>query len=240
VNHRILLPTNGSLPALVATKEAVRLAKEKGATLVILRVIEQDPAMYLEQVSEDVGLRGGTGVDGVLFAQQLASESGLKTEIMEREGAVTGEILRAADEAKVSMIVMGSSNPRGLAGLYLGNVAEAVTKKAKVSVFIIKPTEEDIEAALKLAKTPLPTPEENALRSIIHSRKFKVGLGLFGIYGVLYTTFTVLGTFGRDVMSTRIAGLNVGLIMGMTVILLAIAMAVSFNYYAVKVEREGQ
>jgi len=57
---------------------------------------------------------------------------------------------------------------------------------------------------------------------------------------VLYTTFTVLGTFGRDVMSTRIAGLNVGLIMGMTVILLAIAMAVSFNYYAVKVEREGQ
>jgi len=240
MNHRILLPTNGSLPALVATKEAVRLAKEKGATLVILNVVEQDPAMYLEQVSEDVGLRGGTGVDGVIFAQTLASEAGVKTEIMVREGAVTGEIIRAADEAKVSMIVMGSSNPRGLSGLYLGNVAEAVTKKAKVSVFIIKPTEEEIEVALKLAKTPPPTPEENALRSIIHSRKFMVGLGLFSIYAVLYTAFTLLGTFGRDIMATRVAGMNVGLFMGMTVILLAIVMALSFNYYAVKVEKEGR
>jgi nucleotide-binding universal stress UspA family protein/uncharacterized membrane protein (DUF485 family) len=225
---------------LVATKEAVRLAKEKGATLVILNVVEQDPAMYLEQVSEDVGLGGGTGVDGVLFAQQLASEAGIKTEIMVREGAVTGEIIRAADEARVSMIVMGSSNPRGLAGLYLGNVAEAVTKRAKVSVYIIKPTEEEIEAAMRLAKTPLPTPEESALRSIIHSRKFKVGLALFGIYGILYTIFTVLGTFGRDVMSTRIGSLNLGLVMGLTVIALAIIMALSFNYYAVKVEKEGR
>jgi len=225
---------------LVATKEAVRLAKEKGATLVILNVVEQDPAMYLEQVSEDVGLGGGTGVDGVLFAQQLASEAGIKTEIMVREGAVTGEIIRAADEARVSMIVMGSSNPRGLAGLYLGNVAEAVTKRAKVSVYIIKPTEEEIEAAMRLAKTPLPTPEESALRSIIHSRKFKVGLALFGIYGILYTIFTVLGTFGRGVMSTRIGSLNLGLVMGLTVIALAIIMALSFNYYAVKVEKEGR
>lgn len=240
MNHRILLPTNGSLPALVATKEAVRLAKEKGATLIILNVVEQDPAMYLEQVSEDVGLRGGTGVDGVIFAQALADEAGVKTEIMVREGAVTGEIIRAAEEAQVSMIVMGSSNPRGLAGLYLGNVAEAVTKKAKVSVFIIKPTEEEIEVALKLAKTPLPTPEENALRSIIHSRKFMVGLGLFSIYIVLYTAFTLLGTFGRDIMATRMAGMNLGLYLGMTVILLAIIMALSFNYYAVRVEKEGR
>lgn len=234
---RILLPTNGSLPALVATREAVRLAREKGATLVILNVVEQDPAMYLEQVSEDLGLKGGTGVDGVLFAQQLASENGVKTEIMVREGAVTGEILRAADEAGVSMIVMGSSNPRGLTGLYLGSVAEAVTKRAKVSVYIIKPTEEEIEAALRLARAPLPSPEENALRAIVHSRKFKVGLGLFAGYGALYTAFTVLGTFGRDAMATRVAGLNLGLVMGMTVILLAITMALAFNYYAVRAER---
>ena len=204
----------------MATKEAVRLAKEKGATLVILRVVEQDPAMYLEQVSEDVGLRGGTGVDGVLFAQQLASESGLKTEIMEREGAVTGEILRAADEAKVSMIVMGSSNPRGLAGLYLGNVAEAVTKKAKVSVFIIKPTEEDIEAALKLAKTPLPTPEENALRSIIHSRKFRSDWDCSHLWGAVHHVHRA-GHLRAGYHGHRIAGRRRA-VMGMTVILLAI------------------
>ena len=149
MNHRILLPTNGSLPALVATKEAVRIAKEKGATLVILNVIEQESATYTEQVREDVGLHGGTGVDGVAFALQLANEAGLKTEVLVKEGAVTGEIVKTSEEAEVSMIVMGSSNPRGLAGLYLGDVAEAVTKRAKISVFIIKPTDEEIERVLE-------------------------------------------------------------------------------------------
>ncbi|MDD1772199.1 MAG: universal stress protein [Methanomassiliicoccales archaeon] len=237
---RILLPTNGSLPALVATQAAVRIAKEKGATLVILKVIEQDPALYIEKVSEDVSQRGGTGIDGTTFALQLANKVGLRTEVLVREGAVTGEILRASEEDGIDMIVMGSSNPRGLSGLYLGNVAEAVTKRAKVSVYIVKPTEEEIEVALAMA---MPTPiaeEKDELSAIIHSRKFRIGLWLFSAYAVLYGTFTILGTFGKDVLKEHVAGLNVGLIMGMTVIVLAIVMALAFNYYAVRVEKGEQ
>jgi nucleotide-binding universal stress UspA family protein/uncharacterized membrane protein (DUF485 family) len=238
VNHRILLPTNGSLPALVATRTAVRMAKDRGATLIILRVIEQDASLYIEQVSEDVGRRGGTGVDGVAFALKLAKEVGLKTEVLEKEGAVTGEILKASEEAQVSMIIMGSSNPHGLSGLYLGNVAEAVTKRAKVSVYIIKPTEEEMAEVLSLTR-PAPVIEDaDALHAIIHSRKFMVGLALFTIYSVFYAIFTLLGTYGRDVLKERMLGLNLGLIMGMTVILMAIVMALAFNYYAVKVEKE--
>jgi len=233
------LPTNGSLPALVATREAVRIARDKGAALVILNVVEQDVNTYVEQISEDLGRRGSE-IDGVAFAQQLAKEAGLRTEVLVREGAVTGEILRAADESGISMIVMGSSNPRGLAGLYLGNVAEAVTKKAKVSVYIVKPTEEEIEAVLAMAKPRPVTVEEQALSAIIHSRKFKVGLALFSVYGVLYLIFTALGTYGRDIMATRLGGMNLGLVLGMTVILLAIIMALSFNMYAVRLERAGE
>jgi nucleotide-binding universal stress UspA family protein/uncharacterized membrane protein (DUF485 family) len=224
----------------VATKEAVRIAKEKGATLVILNVIEQEPASYIEQVREDVGMHGGTGVDGVAFAQQLAKEAGLKTEVLIKEGAVTGEIVKTSEEAEVSMIVMGSSNPRGLAGLYLGDVAEAVTKRAKISVFIIKPTDEEIERVLAMVKPKAVVVEEDALYAITHSKKFKVGLFLFIIYGALYTVFTALGTYGRDIMKERVIGLNVGIIMGISVILLAIIMAVTFNHYAVRIEREGK
>ncbi|MCX6651450.1 MAG: universal stress protein [Methanomassiliicoccales archaeon] len=240
MNHRILLPTNGSLPALVATRTAVRIAKDRGATLIILRVIEQDASLYIEHVSEDVGTRGGTGVDGVAFALRLAEEAGLKTEVLEKEGAVTGEILKASEEAEVSMIVMGSSNPHGLSGLYLGNVAEAVTRKAKVSVYIVKPTEEEMEEALALTKPALVVEEKDALSLIIHSRKFMVGLVLFSIYTIFYAAFTILGTFGRDILKERMLGLNLGIIMGLVVIVMAIVMAVTFNYYAVKVEKEGQ
>lgn len=237
---RILLPTNGSLPALVATQAAVRIAKEKDAVLVILRVVEQDAALYIEQVSEDIGLRGGTGVDGIAFALQLAKQAGLRTEVLEREGAVTGEILRAAEEDGIDMIVMGSSNPRGLSGLYLGNVAEAVTRRAKVSVYIVKPTEAEMDAALALAKPQPAVEEKDELSAIVHSRKFRVGLWLFSGYAALYATFTILGTFGKEVLKEHVAGLNLGLIMGMTVIGLAIVMALAFNHYAVRLEREGQ
>lgn len=238
MNHRILLPTNGSLPALVATKTAVALAKERGATLILLHVIEQDTNLYIEQLSEDLS-RLATEVDGIAFAQRLAKEAGLRTETMEREGAVTGEILKAADESEASMIVMGSSNPRGLRGLYLGDVAEAVTKHAKVSVFIVRPTEDEMEGVMKMVRPHAPAVEEDRLSAIVRSRKFKVGLVLFSIYVTLYTIFTLLGTYGRDIMTDRLLGTNLGIVMGMSVIALAIIMAVTFNFYAVRVEKEG-
>jgi len=238
---RILLPTDSSLPALVATIKAVEMAKSSGSTLVVLNVVEQLPAVEIERVAEDRALRRCPLCNGVAFAKDLAMKSNVPVEVITREGAVTGEILKAADENKVTTIVMGTSSPSGLSALYLGDVAAAVGKQAKCSVVIIKPTEDEVRSVTEMVKLTegKGKPAVQTLESITHTRQFKVGLWLFLGFGILYIIFTGLGTYGRNIMGTHAFGVNVGIIFGLFIIVLTIVMAVLFNWYAGKMEAEG-
>jgi len=49
--RNILLPTDGSTPALVATIKAVDMAKERGVTLIILKVVETAPIVDIERIA---------------------------------------------------------------------------------------------------------------------------------------------------------------------------------------------
>jgi len=55
-----------------------------------------------------------------------------------RQGDPATEILAAADELKVSMIVMGTHGRQGLAHLILGSVAERVLRKSNVPVLSVR------------------------------------------------------------------------------------------------------
>ena len=72
----ILLATDGSLPALAATVRAVAEAKQRSATLVILRVVEQSPMTSLELASESAALQRPEGEDGIEYAKELAALDG--------------------------------------------------------------------------------------------------------------------------------------------------------------------
>ena len=241
MTSKILLPTDSSVPALVATIKAVEMAKANGSTLVVLSVIEQMPAVEIERMAEDKALKRSPNVDGVTFAREQAAKSKVTVEEITREGAVTGEILKAAEEHKVTTIVMGTSSPSGLSALYLGDVAAAVGKQAKCSVVIIKPTDEEVKSVLEMLKLSVgkAEPKVQTVESITHTRQFKVGLWLFFGFGVLYIIFTALGTYGRNIMGSHAFGVNVGIIFGMFIIVLTIVMAVLFNWYAGKKEAEG-
>lgn len=241
MTDRILLPTDSSLPALVATIKAVEMAKASGSTLVVLNVIEQMPSIEVERISEDKALRRCPYCDGIAFAKEQAAKFNVPVESITREGAVTGEILKAAEENNVSTIVMGTSSPSGLSALYLGDVAASVTKHAKCSVVVVKPTESEVRSVLEIVnrtngkgKEPVQTVE-----SITHTKQFKVGLWLFLGFSALYLLFTLLGTYGRDIMKEHTLGVNVGIVFGVFIILLTIVMAVVFNWYAGKKEAEG-
>jgi len=67
-------------------------------------------------------------------------------------------------------------------------------------------------------------------------KTFRVGLILFTVYIAGYFLFTLLGTFNKQILMTRIWGLNLGIIGGMTIIVSAILIAVYYNWYAGQVE----
>ncbi|MCP5052685.1 MAG: DUF485 domain-containing protein [bacterium] len=70
--------------------------------------------------------------------------------------------------------------------------------------------------------------------------KTKLGLILFGIYALIYTGFIVINTLSPQTMGVRIfAGLNLAVVYGFGLIILAIVMGVIYNHICTKHERNS-
>lgn len=244
--YKILLPTDGSYPAIAATVRAIDLARDRKGKLIILKVNEVEGA-GMEKIAEDSALMRTAGIDGVAYAQDLAKKKGIPFEIIYKEGAVVGEIVRTATETGADIIVMGSSTIKGLPGLYLGSVSKGVMKEAPCDIVVVKLTEEEMEKAVQLAQeiaAAIKKPVEKFdISNITQTKQFKVGLGLLAFYGITYFVFTIMGSFvktgtpPKPIFSIEIFGMNLGLVLGFFVIILAIVMAIGFNWYAVRKEK---
>jgi uncharacterized membrane protein (DUF485 family) len=69
------------------------------------------------------------------------------------------------------------------------------------------------------------------------SIKSKVGLVLFGIYSLIYAGFVFINTLTPKTMGTKIIfGLNLAVVYGFGLIILAIIMGVLYNHYCTKLE----
>ncbi|HXZ24185.1 MAG TPA: universal stress protein [Methanomassiliicoccales archaeon] len=239
--YRILLPTDGSYPAIAATVRAMEMAKDRNGKVVILRVAEQVIGAGMERIAEDSALMRTAGIDGIAYAKEIMSKNNVPFDVVLREGAVVGEIVRTAAESEVDIIVMGSSTIKGLPGLYLGSVSRGVIKEAPCDVVVVKLTEQEMHRAVEMAlqfaigqKAPTPI---NGAAELFKTRQFKVGLGLFTVYVVGYAIFTIVGTFSKLSFAGAFGGMNVGVYSGIILIITAIVMAVGFNWYAGKKER---
>jgi nucleotide-binding universal stress UspA family protein/uncharacterized membrane protein (DUF485 family) len=237
--YRILLPTDGSIPALAATKHAVELVKKMGGRLIVLTVKEPNPVMPLERLAEDTVLMRAERFDGIEYAKRLADQENVAVELQTREGSVAGEIIKTAEELGVDMIVMGSSNPKGLSGFFLGHIADAVIKATPISVMVIKPTQKDILSIKENARVFIAPAVGPVVQRVGDGMKFKVGLALFFAYALGYVGYTVLGSFNKAILSIRLMGINLGIIGGMTLIFSAILIAVLYNWYAGRLEKRS-
>lgn len=234
--RNILLPTDGSIPALVATMKAVEMAKQRGATLVILKVEEQAPMVNIERIAESSALMRPEVHDGVRYAEELAAMEKVPTKAVTKEGPVVGEIIRTAEEEGSELIVLGTSSLRGLNRLYLGSVAKAVVSQAPTSVVVIKPTPEEIRTALSMVKEVTEETPTKAVRSIIRTRQFRIGVYLFAAYVIGYAAFILAGSYAKPFFGSALLGMNVGTVAGIALIFITIALAVGFNWYAGRAE----
>jgi nucleotide-binding universal stress UspA family protein len=138
--QRILLPTDGSEPAVRATHYAVMLAKLLGASIT---------AMYVDTGLEDVELPEELDSDdyfegvhpsakGLIIAHRLAAANQVQCNVEVAHGGVAKRIVHSAEEMGVGMIVLGDTGRSGLKRIALGSVAEAVVKASTIPVLVIK------------------------------------------------------------------------------------------------------
>ena len=138
---KILLPTDGSEYAEKTVQYAIDLAKSLGASVDVMyayqsvSLLRKRAAVMMEEYKQIMEEDAREIVGEV--AARLKAE-GIKVTAVVVEGAAADAILRAAEDSKPDVIVMGSRGEGGFANMLLGGVAEHVIHYSKVPVLIVK------------------------------------------------------------------------------------------------------
>ncbi len=136
--RRLLLATDLSPASEPAAEEAIRLAVESDARLVVLSVI--DPGRlrlpggaFLRRIDQE---RARVEV-GVQRLVQLAGSAGANATYLVWEGDPAETILAASDAEDVDVIVLGSHRRGRLGRLVLGSVSTQISEQANCQVKVV-------------------------------------------------------------------------------------------------------
>ena len=145
--RRILVPVDGSAASMVGLRHAIGLAKDQGARLRVLNVVDDliIAPMMMEPSGADLthildSLRA-EGQKVLKKAAAVAEKSAVKVEAVQVESRgrpVSDVILADARHSRADIIVMGTHGRRGLNRLLLGSDAERVLREAPVPVLLTR------------------------------------------------------------------------------------------------------
>jgi nucleotide-binding universal stress UspA family protein len=149
--QKILVGIDGSDKSLEAADYSITLAKNMGAQLIILNVLETEPWYYgekayewaspeeLDKVYESEKTKIQKILDDIKQKAKLASIPS-KTEILmipRTEDAVK-PIVKYAEDKEIDLIVVGTRGRTGIKKMLLGSVASGVVTYAHCPVIVVK------------------------------------------------------------------------------------------------------
>jgi nucleotide-binding universal stress UspA family protein len=130
----ILLPTDFSEGAELATSIAVELAANSGATITLFHAYSLPVLMYADGISFPMAELGTAAAEALQTALTRLRKRWPNSESMLVCGVPWQQILLAAEARGVDMVVMGTHGRRGLPRAILGSVAEKVVRLSPVPV----------------------------------------------------------------------------------------------------------
>jgi len=143
--RRILVPIDSSKTAALGLREAIRLAKDQGAALRVIHVVDRmaiigvaEAGMNPRPVLAKLARSGRAVLDA---ARRSAKAAGVDAETVLFEPVskrVADEVLREAKKWRADLIVMGTHGRRGLRRMVLGSDAEEVVRLAGVPVLLVR------------------------------------------------------------------------------------------------------
>jgi nucleotide-binding universal stress UspA family protein len=136
---RILVAYDGSSGSTQALNTAVQLAGERGATLLVLSVIEHLPryAATIGEVDEAVRQQTQALEECQRRAHAVAQEYGVTAvKTMIEPGHAAQLIVSVAERERVDLLVLGRSGHSEVWGRFMGSTADKITRHAPCSVLI--------------------------------------------------------------------------------------------------------
>lgn len=135
--ERILLPTDGSPASEAAAERAIELARESGADLHVLHVLEllALPFEHSEALRTTLASEAAEFVDGIVARAKDAGVGEVDGTV--RKGRPYETILGVAEERGCDLIVMGSSGRARHPPDVLGSVTARVLQHSPVEVLVV-------------------------------------------------------------------------------------------------------
>jgi nucleotide-binding universal stress UspA family protein len=136
----ILCAVDFSDPSRAAFDRAVALAREFGARLTIVHVLQLPPAPPDVPVDPQWFRSVMDRVEGVLLSwKEEAIHRGLdQVEVAMLEGAAWDMIVKRAGEGGADLVLMGTHGRSGIKKVLLGSVAERVVRHAPCDVLVVR------------------------------------------------------------------------------------------------------
>ena len=142
---RILVPTDGSDTADAGLREACKLARDQGAQLRVVHVVDEllsmGPEFYgaaYDQLTDSIRKAGASLL---AHAETVARDQGVtvETELIEAMGSPAGDhIVKAAKAWAADLIVCGTHGRRGLRRIVMGSDAEYILRNTPVPLLLIR------------------------------------------------------------------------------------------------------
>ncbi len=139
--RQMLVPVDGSEPSNRALEEALQLAKEQGARVRLVHVLEPLHHLVIEGYGDLVGAVRAEAERVLAEAAARAQAAGVEasTTLVKAGGRrVAAAIVDEAASWGADLIVMGTHGHRGFEHLVLGSVAEGVVRRASVPVLLVR------------------------------------------------------------------------------------------------------
>jgi universal stress protein A len=165
---RILVPTNLGEPSRAAVRHGVALARQFGAKLFLLHVLDAkklDAALETERVLEVLSADAATPATSEPSALEVArnaarhdlarllapeDESAVQAEYLLRASGIGGAadaIVGCARELQVDLVIMGKHHLGFVEQMLAGSVAEKVVRHAPCDVLIVQPPAQTLVGA---------------------------------------------------------------------------------------------
>ena len=142
--QHILVPVDGSPTSLVAVDYAINFAKTLNSKITLVQVLTLDPYIAAEYLSStqtnDLIERARKSIlDNLATAEQKFTEAGITVDVQLLEGQVIqNELLTAAKNLNVDLIIMGSHGRTGLKKLFLGSVTQNILSETDIPVLVVR------------------------------------------------------------------------------------------------------
>ncbi len=141
--ERMLVAYDGSEGADKALERAVLLA-ESGDEISLIAVVTDGPTMaeYIDRwMSQSAGAKALEHVnEGIAEARRMLARGGKKVSIngFVRKGNAAEELIRAAQEFKATLLLIGYRGQSKIGPFLLGSVTEKVVRHALVPVIVVR------------------------------------------------------------------------------------------------------